>query len=168
MQRRSFLIAATIGVAWPALALAQQQQPSGAPARPSANTGPIQIEPANDLERAFIGALHDEAARPEFRRLLLDSQVALSLQSNLDDAPPRLLSLGEGRQAGFVFTSAARLSEVMGPAAPRAIITGREALGRLREKYVILNWRLAPMLTLEPPDVASYLNTAPTEAHPHP
>ncbi|WP_135212513.1 SseB family protein [Vitreimonas flagellata] len=168
MQRRSFLIAASAGVAWPVLAWAQQQPSGTTPARPPANTGPRQIEPANDLERAFIAALHDEEARPEFRRLLLDSQVALALQSNLDDAPPRLLALGEGRQAGFVFTSAARLAEVMGPAAPRAVITGREAFERLREKYVILNWRLAPMLTLEPPDVASYLNTAPTEAHPHP
>ena len=165
MQRRSFLIAASAAAALPALAHAQTQPGATPPARPP---GPPQIRPANDLERAFVAALNDEAARPEFRRLLLDSQVALALQSNLDDAPPRLLSLAEGRQAGFLFTSEARLIEVMGASAPHAVLSGREALTRLRDKYVILNWRLAPMLTLEPPDVASYLNTAPTEAHPHP
>lgn len=164
MQRRSFLIAASAAAAFPVLAQAQTQ--SGVtPPRPP---GPPQITPANDLERAFVAALHDEAARPEFRRLLLDSQVALALQSNLDGAPPRLLALGEGREAGFIFTSEARLIDVMGSAAPHAVLTGREALTRLRDKYVVVNWRLAPMLTLEPPDVASYLNTAPTEAHPHP
>lgn len=165
MQRRSFLIAATAAAAWPALAHAQQQQQGAAPPSPP---GPPQITPSNDLERAFLAALHDEEARPEFRRLLLESQVALALASNLADAPPRLLALGQERQAGFIFTSGERLNDVMGPSAPRALFSGREALTRLREKYVVVNWRLAPMLTLEPPDVASYLNTAPTEAHPHP
>lgn len=158
MQRRSFLIAASAAAAWPALAHAQQ----------GAAGGPRQITPGNDLERAFIAALNDEEARPEFRRLLLESQVALALASNLDEAPPRLLALGQNGQAGFIFTSAERLNEVMGPSAPRVVLSGREALTRLRDKFVVVNWRLAPMLTLEPPDVASYLNTAPTEAHPHP
>ena len=54
MQRRSFLIAAGAAAAFPVLAQAQTQ--SGVtPPRPA---GPPQITPANDLERAFVAALH--------------------------------------------------------------------------------------------------------------
>lgn len=145
MLRRSFLTLAAGAALWPTLARAQE------------NNGLTPIEPANDLERAFVAAFADPEQRDEFRRLLLESDVALAMQSNLPDASPRLLNLGERGEAGFIFTSSARLSEIMGPAAARAIIPGREALTRLRGKNAVLNWRLAPMLTLEPADVASYI-----------
>lgn len=144
MLRRSFLTLAAGAALWPGLALGQQNSLTP-------------IAPDNDLERAFIAAFTDPEQRAEFRRLLIESDVALALQSNLPDAPPRLLSLGERGEMGFIFTSAARLSEVMGPASARAIIPGREAFTRLRGKHAVLNWRLAPMLTLEPEDVAGYI-----------
>lgn len=65
----------------------------------------------------------------------------------------------------MVFTSNARIDSVLGPAAPRATMTGRAALERLRGRHVLINARLAPMLVLEPEDVAAYL-TAPAEPPP--
>ncbi len=144
MLRRSFLTLAAGAALWPALARAQENSLEP-------------IEPENDLERAFIAAFTDPEQRDEFRRLLLESDVALAMQSNLPDAAPRLLNLGQRGEAGFIFTSGARLSSIMGPASARAIIPGREAFTRLRGKHAVLNWRLAPMLTLEPEDVASYI-----------
>jgi len=116
------------------------------------------IIPTNELERAFLAALNDPTQRAVFRRVLLESQVALALASDEHDAPPRLLDLGDNREAGFVFTSNERLSVVLGPGVPRRVMSGRQALERLRGKHVVLNWRLAPMLTLEPADVESYLS----------
>jgi hypothetical protein len=126
---------------------------------PSLNLSLQPIEPANALERAFVAALDNEEMRPIFRRLLLESPVALALSSHAGDAPPLERPLREGATTGFVFTSAARLASVLGAQAPRAVITGRAALQRLLGKYVVINFRLAPMLTLEPEDVARYLET---------
>jgi hypothetical protein len=143
MHRRAFLIAG-FAVSAPALAWAQ-------------NVSLRPITPTNELERVFVAALDDPTERPIFRRILLESQVALALVDDVPDAEPRLLDLGEGRQAGFIFTSNERLSTVLGPGVPRRIMSGRQAFERLRGKHVVLNWRLAPMLTLEPSDVESYL-----------
>ncbi len=121
------------------------------------------IEPANALENAFVSALTNEAMRPIFRRQLLESHVALALASGEADAAPLEITLREGVRASLVFTSASRLDEVMGPQTPRVILTGRAALERLRGKNVIVNARLMPMLTLEPEDVTSYLETPTAE-----
>lgn len=146
MDRRSFLIAASAAaVAAPALA-----QTGGAP-----ELTPIQ--PENELERTFVAALSDENQRPAFRRLLLQSQVALALASSASDAGPLLRDLDGGGRTGFVFTSASRINAVMGPTAPRAMIAGRLALERLRGNYAVINLSLSPMLRLEPPDVARLL-----------
>jgi hypothetical protein len=145
MHRRAFLIAGlAAAAAAPALAWAQ-----------SVNLRPI--TPTNELERVFLAAFADPTERPIFRRVLLQSQVALALATDDYDAPPRLLDLGDGREAGFVFTSNERLSVVLGPGVPRRIMSGRQALERLEGKHAVLNWRLAPMLTLEPADIESYL-----------
>jgi hypothetical protein len=115
------------------------------------------IEPENELERVFLAALDDPTQRPVFRRVLLESRVAVAYANDEYDSPPRLLRIDENREAGFVFTSDSRLSSVMGPGVPRRMMSGRQAFELLEGKNVILNWRLAPMLTLEPEDVATYL-----------
>ena len=158
---KKFLIAALLVSAPAAYAQpeasppASAQAPSARPAAP--NLRPI--EPANALERTFVAALSNEAMRPVFRRQLLESHVALALASNAADAPPLEMSLRQGVSAAVIFTSTERLDEVMGPATPRAVMTGRAALERLRGKNVIINLRLMPMLTLEAEDVDRYLET---------
>lgn len=152
MRRRDVLSAALGLAAAPAMALAQTQQPPAAAPRE-----PPPITPQNDLERAFLAALRNPAARPAFRRQLLDSHVTLALTASAPDAPAFELPLREGVTAGLIFTSPARLDSVLGPSAPRAVLTGRAALTRLRGRNVILNARLTPMLTLEAEDVEAYL-----------
>lgn len=140
MQRRMFL-AGMGALALPANAYAQR----GAP-----------IIPENELERAFVAALSDPAARPLFRRALMASQVALAMASSAADSAPREVALQTGAAAA-VFTSAGRLNGVLGPAAARRMLTGRAAFERLQGQRVVLNYRLVPMLTLDPEDVAAYL-----------
>lgn len=147
MRRRTLMTAALAALALPA------------PARAQAAFTLAPIEPANALEHAFLAALDNAALRPAFRRQLLDSQVALALANDAADSPPRLLNLAGGRAAAGIFTSAARLSGVLGPAAARAMLPGRQALERLRGRHVVINYRLLPMLTLEAEDVALYLET---------
>lgn len=144
MKRRVFL--ATALAALPGLALAQ-----GAPAL---------ITPQNDLERAFLAALSNEAARPAFRRALMTNPVALALATTAPDSGPREVPLTATLRAAAVFTSEARLTGVLGPASARRVLPGRDAFTLLRGRHVVLNFRLAPMLTLEPEDVASYLEQA--------
>lgn len=134
-------------------------------AAPGVTLGPAEITPQNPLERAFVDAMGSEALRPAFRRQLLQSRVVLALASSAADAPPRELTPREGVRAGMVFTSNARIDSVLGPAAPRAMMTGRDALERLRGRHVLINARLAPMLVLEPEDVAAYL-ASPVEPPP--
>ncbi len=131
-------------------------------AAPGVSLAPPGITPQNALERAFVAAMDSEAARPAFRRELLQSRVVLALASSAPDAAPREITPREGVRAGMVFTSNARINAVLGPAAPRAMMTGRAALERLRGRHVLVNARLAPMLVLEPEDVAAYL-AAPAE-----
>jgi hypothetical protein len=117
-----------------------------------------QIRPENELERAFLAAFNDPAQRPGFRRELLSAQVALALANSAPDSPPRMQALpGNGPSVGLIYSSASRLSGVLGPAAPRVVLSGRAALTRLAGQHVAFNYRLAPMLTLEPSDVAEYL-----------
>jgi len=157
MRRRTFLTATLAGAALPRLALAQQQQPQ-APAAASAPTRP-QIEPQNALEFAFVQALTNESMRPVFRRYLLDTHVALALAGPGANAAPLEVQVRSGFRAGAIFTSADRLRTVLGANAPHIIINGRAAFERLAGKNVVINYQLAPMLTLEPEDVARYLET---------
>jgi len=150
MRRRKFIAIAAALTAAPGFAFAQEdaQQPALQP-----------IDPANALERTFVAALNNEALRPAFRRQLLESQVALALASTAADAPPRLAEFRPGQRTGFIFTSATRMNGVAGAAAPRAMLSGRAALQRLRGNYAIVNYGLAPMLTLEPEDIVRMLET---------
>ena len=154
MQRRVFL-ATALAAAWPRAASAQAQ---GLALRP--------IEPENALERAFVAALDNEAMRPVFRRLLVEAPLALALASNAAEAQPLQRPLRDGAVAGLIFTSAARLDSVLGPDAPRAVLPGRDALERLRGHYAVLNFSLAPMLTLEPDDIERYLDIPESSAGP--
>jgi hypothetical protein len=175
MRRRSFVTATLAAATLPTLARAQETEPPAAetpalagdaeapaaaetPAA-AAPAGPQLIEPTNALEYAFVSALGEERMRPIFRRYLMDTHVALALTSEDADAPVREVDVRDGFRAGAVFTSSARVDEVLGADAPRIMINGRAALERLRDKNVVINYRLLPMLTLEPADVARYLET---------
>ncbi len=147
MHRRTILTAAI--AALPAAAWAQTAQ--RAPRTP-----PPPIRAENELERVFLEALTDEAARPIFRRTFLASQVSLAMANAEADSEPLELSFGELR-VGAIFTSPARQNATLGPASARRVMTGRQALTRLSGKNVVINMMLTPMLTLEPEDVAAFL-----------
>lgn len=150
MLRRTLLTAA-IAAALPGLAAAQEGE-----AQQNRRTPPPPITPENALERAFIAALNDPDQRPEFRSLLLTSQVVLAMANSSPESAPLELTFGD-LQLTPIFTSETRMNAVLGPAAPRRRLTGRQALTRLRGKNVVLNMMHTPMLTLEPEDVAEYL-----------
>jgi hypothetical protein len=155
MYRRRFVAASLAAIAVPAAARAQTE-PASTTASPASTPG--LIEPQNALEQSFLNALNNEALRPAFRRQLLTSQVALAVVSRLPEAPPRQIELRPGVQACLVFTSSARAAQVMGPMAPVLMLTGRQALRRVRGANVIININLAPALTLEPEDVQALLD----------
>lgn len=166
MLRRTILLAGLAGIATPVMAQtpesAGDEQPAGVRLGPPPR--PATITPQTPLERVFVAALTDPESRPEFRRLLLSSTMALAL-----DAPggePRTVPIQGNRRAVAIFTSAQRLRGVLGPQAAFAELTGRQALTRLRGQNVVINFLLTPMLTLEPEDVAEYL--APAAATPAP
>ena len=146
MRRRTFLAAAALlapaGAAWAQAGLTLNR-----------------ITAENDLERAFLLAIDNPDRRLAFRTSLLTSPVALALANQAADSPPRMVQIVGGVRAAAMFTSASRLSGVLGPAATQVTLTGRQALERARGMNVVLNYRLMPMLTLEPEDVAAYLAT---------
>lgn len=148
MQRRTFLIGATsVGLAglFGGSALAQTAFSLS------------DIRPTNPLETAFLAAFREESARPAFRQQMVRQPLTLALASAEEDAAPLEVSLPENRRAVAVFTSADRLTGVLGGNAPRVSQPGRQILTRLRGQHVVLNYRLLPMLTLEPEDVEALL-----------
>ncbi len=154
MRRRLFLSAAIAAVATPAMA-------QDTPAAPAAETPPPAaarvIEPVNALEYAFVSALTEPDMRPIFRRYLIDTHVVLATVSADADAAALEVDVGGDFRAVAIFTSAQRVDEVLGADAPRIVINGRAALERLEGKNIVINYRLVPMLTLEPDDVRRYL-----------
>lgn len=158
MLRRTLLISALGVLPTAAWAQTAAQQPPTTPPRNQQRT-PEQITPQNALEYAFVSAFTNENMRPIFRRYLMETHVALALSAPGDESPPRELRIREGFNAGAIFTSEQRLQQVLGPDAPHVIINGRAALTRLVGKNVAINPGLAPMLTLEPQDLAIYLAT---------
>lgn len=169
MRRRSFVAAALAAGALPTLALAQEApaatadegEPTAAdePAQAAAPAPDALIEPTSPLEFAFVSALTNERMRPVFRQYLLDTSVAMALQGDGEDAAPLEVEARPGWRGGAIFTTAARLDEVLGAETPRVILNGRAALTRLRGKNAVINYRLVPMLTLDAEDVDVYLAT---------
>lgn len=115
------------------------------------------IQPQNPLEEDFLAAFEAEAMRPVFRTRFLESQVCLALASTAEDAAPLQVTLRNTGRAAAVYTSAERLTSVLGVGVARVSLTGRQALERTRGSNVAINYRLIPMLTLEPADVDSFL-----------
>lgn len=159
MRRRTLIGAAGLlflpGAAW--------AQTTATRATPAPEAPPI--TPENPLETAFVAAFTRESARPEFRRLLLSSNLALALANATPESPPLFVEMSPsvtGQSAvfrgGAVFTSLARLQAALGPTAPNAVMKGRDALERLRGRNMVLNYHLVPVLTLEADDVAHYLD----------
>ncbi len=147
--------AAASGVAAPGIAApgvsANGVQNASAPQRTT-------IEPANALERAFVGAALQESQRAAFRRIFLDAEVALATVSADANAAPRLVRLGPAGEACLIFTSDARATQIMGARSPRQLMTGRQALQRLRGAHlVIININLDPYLTLDAAGVEAFL-----------
>lgn len=147
MNRRA-LIAMLGFAALPASTWAQQQR--------APRTPPPPITPENELERVFLAALADAEARPMFRRTFLASQVSVAMTNAEADAEPLELTFGALR-TGAIFTSTSRQDAILGPASARRVMSGRQALQRLRGKNVVINMMMTPMLTLEPEDVAAFL-----------
>ena len=138
------------GVAAPGVSASSAQNAS-APQRAS-------IEPANALERAFLGAARQESQRAAFRRIFLDAEVALATVSADANSAPRLVRLGPAGEACLIFTSDARATQIMGARSPRQMMTGRQALQRLRGAHlVIININLDPYLTLDAAGVDAFL-----------
>ncbi len=157
MRRRLFLSAAIAAVATPALAQTTPAAPAPTETPPPAPAAARAIEPVNALEYAFVSALTEPDMRPIFRRYLIDTHVVLATVSADPDAAPLEVDVGGDFRAVAIFTSAQRVDEVLGADAPRIVINGRAALERLEGKNVVINYRLVPMLTLEPDDVRRYL-----------
>jgi hypothetical protein len=143
-----------------------------APAVPPPPAPPLNIEPQNALEQTFVDALTDETARPLFRRQFLTARVALAVVSIEPLSPPRQVELQPGVRTCLVFTSPARAAQVMGSEAPVILVTGRQALQRIRGANVVININLSPSLVLEPDDIEAYLEmpdeSAPRAAAPEP
>ncbi|MFZ2029105.1 MAG: hypothetical protein WAU68_02265 [Vitreimonas sp.] len=125
------------------------------------------IEPMNDLERAFVNAAHQASARAAFRHTFLTSQVALATMSAAANAPAREIRLGPGGDACLIFTSDARATQIMGPNSPRQLMTGREALQRIRGAHlVIININMDPYLTLDGAGIEAFLGAETAPAAP--
>lgn len=163
MRRRS-LLAGGLLAALPGLALAQTTPPPPSSEARQARALSDPIVPQTALERTFLAAFSDESMRAVFRRQLLESPVVLALASSAADAPPLERPLPNNARAAFIFTTVARADAVLGPAAPRRVMNGRGALEQLRGKYLVINYRLEPMLTLEPDDIDRFLAIPPAPA----
>lgn len=125
------------------------------------------IEPANDLERAFVNAARQANARAAFRHTFLSSQVALATMSAAPNAPPREIRLGPGGDACLIFTSNARATQIMGANSPRQLMTGRQALERIRGAHlVIININMDPYLTLDTAGIEAFLAAEATPGAP--
>ena len=162
MRRRLFLGAALAAGATPALAQTTPAPAAAPAATPPQPQGPI--DPVNALEYAFVQALTDARMRPVFRQYLVNTHVVLALSAADQNSAPLEIEVRPDFRAAAIFTSAQRVDEVLGADAPRIVINGRAAFERVAGKNVVINYRLVPMLTLEPADVAAYLAAAPEES----
>ena len=150
MQRRTFLSAMLAALA---------ASPAFAQLRPTPTSLPV-IEPQNALESALLAATDPgsgEAERDAFRRLFLRSEVALALSSNSPDAPPAQVEPRAGYRTCLIFTSSARATEIMGAGTPRIVVTGRQALERVRGTNVVININRRPFITLDAEGVEGFL-----------
>lgn len=149
MQRRTFLAAL----------LCASTRVGAAHAQTPPHELPL-IEPRNDLERALLAATDQGAGEPQrdaFRRLFLRSEVALALSANTPDAPPAQIEMRPGFHACLIFTSSARVTEIMGESAPRVVLLGRQALERVRGANVVININRRPFVTLDAEGVEGFL-----------
>ena len=150
MRRRTFLTA-MLAAAAASPVFAQPLTPAALPV----------IEPQNELERALLAATDPgagEAERDAFRRLFLRSNVALALSSNSPDAPPAQIEPRPGFATCLIFTSSARVTEIMGADTPRVVLRGRQALERVRGANVVININRRPFITLDAEGVEGFLS----------
>ena len=149
---RALLFVAAVLAASPAAA----EDPPAAPAAQQA-AAPDYIEPQNALEQTFVAAVDNPDLRAAFRRQFLESPVALALSSRDPSTPPREITLPNGVKACIIFTSPARAAAIMGDDSPYVMLTGREALTRVRGANVVINVNLRPYLLLDAEGVDGFL-----------
>lgn len=153
MLRRTLVLSTLAAMAAPAWAQTTAQGPNE-----QASPELQDYAPSNDLERSFIAAYRNEQMRPEFRRQFLETNVLVVMASGAPDAPPLMRTLRGEDRAALIFTSGALLDRRFGPATPRVALTGRAALRRLSQNHVVINFGYAPMLMLDPPGIAGFLD----------
>jgi hypothetical protein len=135
----------------------------------------MSFEPENDLERALVRAAREEDARPEFYRLLLESQLFVigdlvdsKLPENTEGTVPagaklRLAAVThEGQAYNLVFTALSRLEAFTGRPERNLRLQGRELFTNTRGAHFMLNPGADYGKDLLPDEIA-YLLDSPSE-----
>jgi hypothetical protein len=111
---------------------------------------PVRFEPLNDLEIALIAAAHEESARGEFQKLLLQSQLYVATPEAPPAAEERTLNAGEtlqlinvpgpgGKPTPALFTDASRLAAAFGAGTGYLLMPAASLLEMIVEDGAILN-----------------------------
>ena len=79
------------------------------------------------------------------------------LSANAPDAPPAQIEPRPGFPTCLIFTSSARVTEIMGASTPRVVLSGRDALERVRGTNVVININRRPFVTLDAEGVEGFL-----------
>lgn len=154
MLRRTVLFSALAAAAAPAFAQTTETPPATVP-----DFEPI--EPQTALEQTFVQAFRSPAMRPAFRRQFLESNVLLVTATRAANSPPQFGDVPGGR-AAMIFTSDALLERRLGADTPRAGMTGRAALMRVRAHSVAINLGYEPTLLLDSDGITQFLGIPPS------
>lgn len=128
---------------------------------------PLPFVPLNDLEALLVRAASDADQRPAFTRALLEAQ----LYAITPDAGPEgeriapadtrislvMVALEDGSAATAVFTAAERVAQVHGAGTHYIGMLGRDLLGMVAERPVLLNPGLSYGVLWGPEELAMLL-----------
>lgn len=125
------------------------------------------FEPLNDLERLLVRAATEPDQRPAFGRAILESQLCAvsadpgpeGLHVAGDDTRVSLVTipLEDGRAAIAVFTAPERVSQIYGPGAHYIGMNGRDLIGMISDRPMLLNAGLPYGVLWNPEDLAALL-----------
>ncbi len=116
----------------------------------------MSFEPENRLEKAMLLAASQESARPEFYRLLLESE--LTVLGELGESMSLETVANGGRQFHPVFTSEKRLRQFVPQPMPSFRMQGRVLFASTRGASFVLNPGAELGKTLEPEEIAYLLD----------
>jgi len=131
---------------------------------------PVRFEPENPLERALVRAMHDAAARPEFYRLLMASNLfvvgevgrPIPPDGPAELHPDDLLKLAfverEGRKFHPVFSALSRLRSFTPPDKQHFCVLGRELFVTTAGAQFVLNPGCDFGKELGPDEIAYWLS----------